>query len=162
MTAPIKQIAVTFFLTAIFSFLMVAAALPREDLWQRLNTEILKLSQQGKYTQAIYVAQNSIKLAEKSFGTQDPRVAASMNNLATLYRIVGRSKTRNVTMTPPGVSWRNVFTSRNLPVLASRRTSAWTTSGSCSRLRWRSGCRCVALKRQPVFGAAGRNRHSVD
>ena len=78
-----KQLAAKFFLAIVFIFSMAFSAHPREDLWQRLNAEILKLSRQGKYTQAIYVAQNSIKLAEKTFGAQDPRVAASMNNLAT-------------------------------------------------------------------------------
>jgi hypothetical protein len=90
MAASRKQIIVTVLSTAIVSFITVASAYPREDLWQRLNAEIMKLSREGKYLDAIYVAQNSVKLAEKSFGVQDPRVAASMNNLATLYRIVGR------------------------------------------------------------------------
>ena len=85
-----KQITDISFLAAIIFFLTAAAAYPREDLWQRLNAEIMKLSREDKYLEAIYVARNSIKLAEKTFGAQDPRVAASMNNLATLYRIVGR------------------------------------------------------------------------
>jgi len=90
MTACKKQLATTIFLAFLVCFLDVLPAYPREGLWQRLNDEIMKLSQQGKYAQAIYVAQNSIKLAQKTFGPQDARVAASMNNLATLYRIVGR------------------------------------------------------------------------
>ena len=85
-----KQIIVGGFLTAIVFFLAVATVYSREDLWQRLNVEIMRLSREGKYPEAIYVAQNSIKLAEKTFGARDPRVATSMNNLATLYRIVGR------------------------------------------------------------------------
>ena len=90
MVASKKKIFVSGILTAIGFFLAVASVYPREDLWQRLNAEIMKLSREGNYPEAIYVAQNSIKLAEKTFGAQDPRVAASMNNLATLYRIVGR------------------------------------------------------------------------
>ncbi|MBW2412780.1 MAG: tetratricopeptide repeat protein, partial [Deltaproteobacteria bacterium] len=90
MAASKKRTIATLFLGAIVFFEMVAPAHPREDLWQRLNAEITKLSREGKYRDAIYVAQNSIKLAEKSFGAQDPRAATSINNLATLYRIVGR------------------------------------------------------------------------
>jgi hypothetical protein len=70
MTGSRKQIAAKCILATVFIFLMVASAHPREDLWQKLNAEILKLSRQGKYPQAIYVAQNSIKLAEKTFGAQ--------------------------------------------------------------------------------------------
>ena len=65
-------------------------AFAQDELWQTLNAEILKLSQKGKYFDAVLVARNAVKFAEKNYGLNHPKLATSMNNLATLFRIIGR------------------------------------------------------------------------
>ncbi len=57
---------------------------------QKLDRRVSKLEQQGNYTQAIIVAQQLLKLARQLCGNEHPDVAASMNNLAVLYRSQGR------------------------------------------------------------------------
>lgn len=90
MTSCNNRISVKLILTVLIIFVLVVPADSREETWQKLNAEVLRLSQQGKYNDAVFVAKNAVKVAEKSFGANHPRVATSMNNLATLYRIIGR------------------------------------------------------------------------
>ena len=70
--------------------LMAESVQARDELWKNLNTEILRLSRQGKYDDAVLVSKNAVKVAEKNYGATHPHVATSLNNLATLYRIIGR------------------------------------------------------------------------
>ena len=55
-----------------------------------LNAQVEQPYQQGKYTEAIPVAQRALAGAEKKFGRDHPQVATSLNNLAALYREQGR------------------------------------------------------------------------
>src|SRR5437879_5018578 len=57
--------------------------------WQVLNQETMQLFQQGKYDRAIVLGREALELAEENVGPDHPDVAASLNNLAELYRTQG-------------------------------------------------------------------------
>jgi tetratricopeptide (TPR) repeat protein len=56
---------------------------------KRLFEQTSRLYQEGRYQQAISVAQELCDLTEDNLGAQHPDFAASLNNLAELYRAVG-------------------------------------------------------------------------
>jgi CHAT domain-containing protein/tetratricopeptide (TPR) repeat protein len=56
---------------------------------QALNAQVVQLYRTGKYADAIPLAQRALAINEKAFGTDDPNVATSLNNLAALYRAQG-------------------------------------------------------------------------
>lgn len=66
------------------------SVLGNEALWSELNIKILRLYQHGEYQDAVKVATKALEVAEETFGTDHPKVAVSLNNLSTLYRIQGR------------------------------------------------------------------------
>ena len=72
----------------ITSFSMAAHA--QEELWEQLNSKVVKLYQQGRYAEAAKVAEEALTVAEKTFGPEHPDVATSLNNLAELYRAQGK------------------------------------------------------------------------
>jgi hypothetical protein len=53
--------------------------------WRRLNTRLVSLYQQGWYSEAASLAEELLDVAEKHFGSSDPRVIESLNNLALVY-----------------------------------------------------------------------------
>ncbi len=55
-----------------------------------LNQKMVWLAQQGKYGQAIPVAQQIVAETEARFGAKDVRTATGYNNLAALFRATGR------------------------------------------------------------------------
>jgi MYXO-CTERM domain-containing protein len=59
-----------------------------EEGW-RLNEQALALLRAGKYDEGIPVAERALAVTEKALGRRHPNVAASLNNLATLYRAKG-------------------------------------------------------------------------
>ena len=56
----------------------------------KLNTEVIRLYQAGKYAEAVPVAQQMLALYETALGPEHPDVATSLNNLALLYGSQGR------------------------------------------------------------------------
>ncbi len=56
---------------------------------QKLNQQAFHLYQQGKYTEAIPLAQKALAIRKKVLGKEHPDVALSLNNLATLYHSQG-------------------------------------------------------------------------
>ena len=62
----------------------------QEERLKELNAQVVQLYQQGKYAEAIPIAQEQLRVAEATFGAQHPNVALSLNNLAVLYREQGR------------------------------------------------------------------------
>jgi CHAT domain-containing protein/Tfp pilus assembly protein PilF len=62
----------------------------QEERWNQLNVQVVQFFQQGKYTEAIPLAQESVQVAEATFGPEHPNVARSLNNLAALYDDQGR------------------------------------------------------------------------
>jgi len=55
------------------------------ERWQSLDTRIVALCQQGWYAEAVNLAEEALKFAEKSFGPAHVNVAASLNKLALIY-----------------------------------------------------------------------------
>ena len=51
----------------------------------RLNQQVLDLYRQGKYAEALPIAQQALAICEKVFGAEHPIVATGINNLARLY-----------------------------------------------------------------------------
>ena len=56
---------------------------------KKLEREATQLYQQGKYDEAIPLVQKILEIREKALGPDHPDVAASLNNLAELYRNQG-------------------------------------------------------------------------
>jgi len=56
---------------------------------EELNKQVIQLYSQGKYGEAIAIAQRILAIREKALGTDHPDVAISLNNLAELYRAQG-------------------------------------------------------------------------
>ncbi|MCX5830995.1 MAG: tetratricopeptide repeat protein [Deltaproteobacteria bacterium] len=56
----------------------------------RLNQQVLDLYQQGKYAEALPIAQQALAICEKVFGAEHSIVATGIDNLAVLYNSQGR------------------------------------------------------------------------
>jgi tetratricopeptide (TPR) repeat protein len=54
-----------------------------------LNQKVIELYQQGRYAEAIPVAEKVLAIVEKALGPEHPHVALSLNNLAALYDSLG-------------------------------------------------------------------------
>ena len=66
-------------------FIFISCVQNAQDEWNILNNETIELLNKGKYDSAKVLAQQAIKLAEKTFGSDHPNVAKSINNLGTVY-----------------------------------------------------------------------------
>ena len=55
----------------------------------RLNQQALKLYEEGRYREAVPIAERALAIREKALGPEHPDVAASLNNLAELYKALG-------------------------------------------------------------------------
>ena len=56
---------------------------------ERLNQQVVQLYRQGKYNEAIPLAEKALAIREKVLGQEHPDVALSLNNLAMLYESQG-------------------------------------------------------------------------
>ncbi|QSJ20056.1 tetratricopeptide repeat protein [Nostoc sp. UHCC 0702] len=56
---------------------------------KRLNQQVVQLYGEGKYSQAIPLAERALAITEKVLGAYHPDVATSLNSLAVLYREQG-------------------------------------------------------------------------
>lgn len=56
----------------------------------RLNQQVDRLYQQGKYDEAIPLAKRALAIREKILGANHPDVATSLSNLAVLYDYQGK------------------------------------------------------------------------
>jgi CHAT domain-containing protein/Tfp pilus assembly protein PilF len=65
-------------------------AAAQKDAASVLIAKVLQLSQAGKYSEAIPLAQRALAIREKALGPDHPDVAASLNTLANLYVKQGR------------------------------------------------------------------------
>ncbi|MCA2816158.1 MAG: tetratricopeptide repeat protein [Microcystis sp. M085S1] len=57
---------------------------------ERLNQQVIQLYQQGKYNEAIPLAEQALAIRKKVLGDNHPDTAQSLNNLAELYTVQGR------------------------------------------------------------------------
>jgi len=81
------SVALGAFLLAGWAVLSLAA---QQGRWEELNEQVITLYGQGKYTEAVPIAQTALRVAEATFGPQHPDVATALNNLAGLYRAQGK------------------------------------------------------------------------
>jgi tetratricopeptide (TPR) repeat protein len=64
-------------------------AFARDDDPRLLNEQVFKLYQQGKYQEAIPLAERLLAMEKQTIGPEHPATAASLNNLALLYQKMG-------------------------------------------------------------------------
>jgi CHAT domain-containing protein/Tfp pilus assembly protein PilF len=57
---------------------------------EKLTQQVIQLYQQGKYNEAIPLAEQALAIRKKVLGDNHPDTATSLNNLAELYRVQGR------------------------------------------------------------------------
>ena len=55
-----------------------------------LNSQVLQLFGQGRYAEAVPLAQRGLAIVEKAHGPEHPDTGTRLNNLAELYRALGR------------------------------------------------------------------------
>ncbi|MGE0205772.1 MAG: tetratricopeptide repeat protein, partial [Hyphomicrobiaceae bacterium] len=55
-----------------------------------INARVVRLYREGRYEEAIPVAERALALREKTLGPDHPDVGTLLNNLAALYRVLGR------------------------------------------------------------------------
>jgi len=74
----------------LFALALAVPMVAQEERWKELNTQVVQLYVQGKYAEAIPLAQVCLQVAEATFGDDHPNVAVSLSNLAELYDGQGR------------------------------------------------------------------------
>ncbi len=62
----------------------------QEKLWNELNDKADKFYQQGRYSEAVSVAKEALKIAEEIFGKDHPDVATVLKNMAGFYTEIGK------------------------------------------------------------------------
>jgi len=60
-----------------------------DDEFNLLNQQVQTLFKQGKYQEAIPLAEKAVELTKRVYGAEQPNTAQSLNNLAVLYRVMG-------------------------------------------------------------------------
>ena len=69
--------------------LACAASQSDDDEFNLLNQQVQTLFKQGKYQEAIPLAEKAVEIAKRVYGPEHPDTATSLNNLAVLYRDMG-------------------------------------------------------------------------
>jgi CHAT domain-containing protein/Flp pilus assembly protein TadD len=69
---------------------LVAAQQAAQEETERLSNQVLTLFQQGRYEEAIPLAQRALETGVRSLGKEHPVVAGCLVNLGALYRHTGR------------------------------------------------------------------------
>src|SRR5688500_6872933 len=69
----------------------ISVSAQAEDLKEaeRLNQQVIRLFGEGKYDEALPLAERSLAIREKALGAEHPAVAVSLFNLASLYNSKG-------------------------------------------------------------------------
>ena len=71
-------------------YILGTASSENSDTWEAINQQVIALYQQGNYGAAIPLAQKAVELARQRWGNQHSNVAATLNNLASLYESQGK------------------------------------------------------------------------
>jgi tetratricopeptide (TPR) repeat protein len=88
----ISQRILIIFMTFILTLIFPPFSICQQDdqvTVEALNQQVTMLFQQGRYEDAIPLAQKAADLVEKTFGPEHPNLAFCLNNLAKLYRSLG-------------------------------------------------------------------------
>ena len=69
--------------------LACSASQSDEEELHLLNQQVLTLYKQGKYKEAIPLAEKAVELAKRVYGPEHPNTARSLDKLASLYQSMG-------------------------------------------------------------------------
>jgi tetratricopeptide (TPR) repeat protein len=75
-----------FSIVFLVAVLVATAAWAQESRWKELDTQIEQLQKQGKNNDALPVAQEALRIAEATFGTDHLNTATALNRLGFLYQ----------------------------------------------------------------------------
>ena len=79
-----------FSIVLMVAFLVATPAWTQESRWKELDTQVDRLQEQGKFNDALPVAEEALHVAEATFGAEHPNTAAALNWLALNYRARGK------------------------------------------------------------------------
>ena len=65
------------------------ASLAQDDDPSALNQQVTQLIEQGKYQEAIHIAERAVEVAKRTRGPEDPKTAEALNNLGLLRKKIG-------------------------------------------------------------------------
>src|SRR5260370_26983327 len=79
-----------FVLSALGLWILACRASQSDDEeFKSLNQQVQTLFEQGKYQEAMPLAEKAVELAKRVYGPEHPGTAESLNNLALLYESMG-------------------------------------------------------------------------
>src|SRR5271165_2389450 len=88
MTRPLTKSPIA--LLALFLWILAGrASLADDEDPNALNQQVTQLIAQGKYQEAIPIAERAVEVAKRLHGLEHPDMATSLNNLAELYQVMG-------------------------------------------------------------------------
>ena len=88
MARPLTKSPIVLFALGLLIFGSTATFVNDDDL-EALNQRIAGLLKQGKYQEAIPLAEKAVDITRRLRGPEDTQTAASLNKLATLYYEIG-------------------------------------------------------------------------
>jgi CHAT domain-containing protein/Tfp pilus assembly protein PilF len=71
------------------AFILAVSSFPadaQDSRWRQLAEQVTQLREQGRIAEAIPLAQETVRVAETTFGANDPRVATSLNEQGLLVK----------------------------------------------------------------------------
>src|SRR5271166_606778 len=88
MTRPLTKSPIA--LLALFLWILAGrASLADDEDPNALNQQVTQLIAQGKYQEAVPIAERAVEVAKRLHGLEHPDMATSLNNLAELYQVMG-------------------------------------------------------------------------
>jgi len=69
---------------------IVGLASAQETKWKELSAQVEQLQKQGKYADALPVAQEALQVAEATFGSEHTNTANALNNLRDIQVALGK------------------------------------------------------------------------
>ena len=135
---------------------------------EQLNQQVVELYQQGRYGEAVPLAQRVLELRESSLGENHPDVATSLNNLALLYKTQGNyvaaeplyQRSLNIYETALGENHPNVATSLNN--LAALYHNQDDIAGAIASLRAGLAVEEINLAQTLAIGSEARKQAYID
>jgi len=73
-----------------FCLVFVFSVWAEQEKWDDLNGKVIKLCRESRYIEATEIAEKSVAVAERTFGSDHLNVAMALNSLAELYKLQGR------------------------------------------------------------------------
>ena len=73
----------------VFMSMLFTCACSKEDTYEELSAQSIELFNQARYLEAIKVAEEAVRVAEKKSGPVHINLARALNNLAEMYKNQG-------------------------------------------------------------------------